>query len=396
MHSIFETALLLAAGQGFFLAILLGLRRAETGAARIPALLAFLCSVDVFQRYLLLCNNAFAGDLEIFTYPFGFLYGPLIYLYTGVRTETESQPAYKSLLHGLVYPLYLIVTLTYIGGNNLTEVAYIQRLRDFELPWWLVVIEIGMYPVILAYMGASLVRLLRFRTRLREYHASTDRRLELRWLRNLNLLLMIATGAATASFVVFFVFGDAAAERFATGFYLTIIVLIYLIGYFAILHPATVRRLPVFETAPTIGGIAEPPHDVGSHVKYARTRLAPAETSDYLQTIRKFATDSQIFLEPELNLTEFARRANLPVHVVSQVINRESGGNFYRFINEYRVQYAARALRNPDLREHTVLRIALDSGFNSKTTFNAIFKQYTGQSPSAYKKGTDLTNADAG
>ena len=69
---------------------------------------------------------------------------------------------------------------------------------------------------------------------------------------------------------------------------------------------------------------------------------------------------------------------------LSEVLNRHANKNFYEFINHYRIDYVCeRLLEDPD---RSVLDIALEAGFSSKSTFNAIFKQFTGQTPTQYRK----------
>ncbi|MES9930149.1 MAG: helix-turn-helix domain-containing protein, partial [Candidatus Thiodiazotropha sp. 6PDIVS] len=72
---------------------------------------------------------------------------------------------------------------------------------------------------------------------------------------------------------------------------------------------------------------------------------------------------------------------------LSQVINEQSGYNFFDFINRYRVDEAKRCLTTPS-GQSNVLSIALDSGFNSKSAFYTAFKRHTGQTPSQYRKSS--------
>jgi AraC-like DNA-binding protein len=68
------------------------------------------------------------------------------------------------------------------------------------------------------------------------------------------------------------------------------------------------------------------------------------------------------------------------------VLNEKHGKNFFTFINEYRVKDVISRFGNPENDKFTILAIAYDSGFNSKTTFNSIFKSQTGMTPSQYRE----------
>jgi AraC-like DNA-binding protein len=84
---------------------------------------------------------------------------------------------------------------------------------------------------------------------------------------------------------------------------------------------------------------------------------------------------------PELTLPELAARVGTNTSVLSRVINTGFGQNFNDYINEYRIREAERKLRDPRYRNYTLLAIALESGFNSKSTFNRVFKKLRGTTP---------------
>jgi len=90
--------------------------------------------------------------------------------------------------------------------------------------------------------------------------------------------------------------------------------------------------------------------------------------------------------DPELSLGTLAEKLSLPPHELSRVINTVFKKGFNDFINEYRVMDAVRKMQDPAYAHITLLGIAFEAGFNSKTTFNRIFKEMTGRSPTAYKK----------
>jgi len=80
----------------------------------------------------------------------------------------------------------------------------------------------------------------------------------------------------------------------------------------------------------------------------------------------------------------------MSVNHLSQVINQQSGKNFFKFINEYRVEEAKRLLTDQSTQKYTILAIAYDCGFNSKSSFNTIFKQYTGKTPSDFIENSKI------
>jgi AraC-like DNA-binding protein len=91
------------------------------------------------------------------------------------------------------------------------------------------------------------------------------------------------------------------------------------------------------------------------------------------------------FLDNELNLLKLAAHMQITIHTLSYVINEGYGENFAQYVNRYRVEEAKKLLDDPQVAHLSILGIAFDAGFNSKTVFNTTFKKITGLSPSEYK-----------
>lgn len=91
-----------------------------------------------------------------------------------------------------------------------------------------------------------------------------------------------------------------------------------------------------------------------------------------------------LYRQPKLTVDEVATHLNLPARYVSYLINKYAGVNFNGFVNQYRVEEVIRKLADPKQQHKTILALALEAGFNSKSTFNQVFKQQTGKSPSQY------------
>ena len=98
-------------------------------------------------------------------------------------------------------------------------------------------------------------------------------------------------------------------------------------------------------------------------------------------------TDSEPFLDPNLSLRELAEKMNLPPNHLSQLLNEGFDKNFAEFVNAYRLESFKAKAADTSQRHLTILALAYESGFNSKTVFNTYFKKSMGQTPSAYWKG---------
>ena len=93
------------------------------------------------------------------------------------------------------------------------------------------------------------------------------------------------------------------------------------------------------------------------------------------------------FTDGALNLQSLAATLSIPPHHLSQIINERLGQTFADFINSYRVEEAKQRLLDPAFGHLSLLGIAIEVGFNSKSSFNAVFKKHTNMTPSEFRNG---------
>ncbi len=106
----------------------------------------------------------------------------------------------------------------------------------------------------------------------------------------------------------------------------------------------------------------------------------------YAEKLKNYMAKKKPYLDPDLNLPQLAGDLNIPSHYLSQVINQNTGHNFYDFINHYRIEEVKNRIVDPAYQKYSILGIAYDAGFNSKSAFNRVFKKITGQTPTHFKK----------
>jgi AraC-like DNA-binding protein len=143
---------------------------------------------------------------------------------------------------------------------------------------------------------------------------------------------------------------------------------------------APAAAIPATAAAASIGSLAT--LGASDALPAAGPPLAlPPELLPWRAKLLALMTTEQPWLEPELTLTELAQRLRLSPNVLSKVINAGCGQNFNDFVNTYRVQEARRKLADARFAHYSLVGVALESGFNSKSTFNRVFKKLTGQAP---------------
>jgi AraC-like DNA-binding protein len=115
-----------------------------------------------------------------------------------------------------------------------------------------------------------------------------------------------------------------------------------------------------------------------------QARLSPSQVAYWQQQLSHLLETEQVYLEADLSLPALAQRAGLSTHELSYVLNEGFGVNFFQFINAYRVAEAQRLLASAQHQHLSMVGIAFEAGFSSKTTFNTTFKKATGLTPSQF------------
>ena len=99
-----------------------------------------------------------------------------------------------------------------------------------------------------------------------------------------------------------------------------------------------------------------------------------------------YLDESKPYLNKNLTIGEMADSIEIPAYQLSQLINDQLGQSFFEFINSYRVKEVKVRFFDSKFSNLTLLGIAMECGFNSKASFNRIFKQLTNQTPTEYIK----------
>lgn len=120
--------------------------------------------------------------------------------------------------------------------------------------------------------------------------------------------------------------------------------------------------------------------------KYKKPLLNPALQHTYREKLDHLMSEEKPYLDPDLTLRSLAEMLDIPANQLSQLLNEGFNQNFSEYINTYRLEAFKSKAADPSQQHLTLLALAFDSGFNSKTVFNTFFKKMMGKTPSAYWK----------
>ncbi|HEY8927762.1 MAG TPA: ABC transporter permease [Mucilaginibacter sp.] len=342
-------------------------------------LLAFTKSINrTANRFLALALatmilwmiRVLAIDIRLQTYlprwdrlPMQFLLalGPLIYFYVLKITRPGYKFRWKDLLHFSPVLLELGVLLLEITESSRTGAAtYTTHAFAVLNP----VLQLLIFISLMTYLYRSHQLIQSFYRRPQP--ALIDRsRLEFRWLRRLlaaTALLWILWMAYAA--VDYFGYRNQLGIHLYYPFYIFFVAILIWTAAAAFLQPQA-------------GVLALSPPAVKP--------MPSTELKQKGAWLKRTMEASRYYQDPELTLTSLAEKLSLTTHELSRIINQALKKNFNDLINEYRVREVVQKMQDPAYDHITLLGVAYESGFNSKTTFNRIFRQTTGKSPAEYK-----------
>ncbi|WP_400191360.1 helix-turn-helix domain-containing protein [Hymenobacter sp. B81] len=379
--------------QGIVFSGLLLLRswRRDEPADRWLAGLILLYTANISQWML-----GFAGwydahngySTAMFYFPFA-LYlgaGPLFYFYFRSLTNPAFRLRGRQLWHFAPFAAYVgwfafcflvdVLLRHRLGGQPLPEhfgtkgaLISLELVHD--------AFELGNY-VSLAVYGYLTLRAFRQYTRYLNDNFSNSERQRFRWLRHVVVAVLVGTSVSVVFALVDLGAGLSYVE-FWYGYLFTGVLIYYLsVAGWQAQQPG---RAPLrFEPEPVAA--AEPAPEPAPAAPAAPAEAPAADYLRWTERLEQLMHRERPYLEPDLTLADLAARLQLHPAMLSKVINAGFGQNFNDFVNGYRVGEAERLLAEPRFQQYTLLAVALESGFNSKSTFNRVFKKLRGETPS--------------
>jgi AraC-like DNA-binding protein len=124
--------------------------------------------------------------------------------------------------------------------------------------------------------------------------------------------------------------------------------------------------------------------------KYRKSQLTRVDLENFKTKFKYQFEIEKVFLDANLSLRKLAKKLGISTHQLSEYLNTVEQRQFYQILASYRVEEAKKKLKEGT--QTNLLGIAYGSGFNSKSSFNQVFKQTTGFTPSEYKKNLSKSN----
>jgi AraC-like DNA-binding protein len=320
--------------------------------------------------------------------PMPLLHGPFLFLYTVALTDKEHNKKINTL-HFIPFVLALLSILPFLALSFPQKIkVYQEEGKSYELLNSIIYIAIILSGIF--YTIISLQKLDKHSKAIREQFSYTEK-INLKWLAYLIL------GSSIIWLVVIF--------RVDEYVFSAVVLYVLFIGYFGIKQVGifTISKPQVpDETSENLSievgnklndtKFDEKEIEVQSgKIKYEKSIISADDLSAIQNKLVVLMQTEKSYTDPELTLSDLAQKVNVHPNTLSQVINSVEQKNFYEFINHLRVEEFKKLIAIPHNQKFTLLSLAFESGYNSKTAFNRNFKKNTGHSPSDYLKQMNIS-----
>lgn len=381
--------IIIAAGciQGFFLAFLINSRKGWKKLSNlILSLLLIILSLSITHSLFI------ADSVEIIQRspfkikePFILLIGPFMLFYIKELTTHSVKFSFKDLLHLIPFFLFFLISLpVYFHGESsfYSMLLFRNSMLFSTTAWILILVQYGFY----FRRILSFTEIYRRKT---ETEFSNTEKIRLSWV-NSFLAVFLAV-----FIVLVFVLGILIHQNNPVHINkivaFTLTISIFVLGFKGFFQIDPFDELSSAENYQAKFELIQAPVQLSNKNGTLDLELpggnSPYESNPELtEKILLYMQESKPFLKEDITLTGLAKELNLTRNQLSQVINTNFGDNFYNFINKYRVEEVKKYISDRSNDNYTFLAMAFQAGFPSKSSFNKIFKEFTGLTPTEFRK----------
>ncbi|HUI29410.1 MAG TPA: helix-turn-helix domain-containing protein [Candidatus Acidoferrales bacterium] len=363
----------------FFLELLLLSKRGKAKSDIILALWIFFIGLHLFLFYLQYAGLYSKFPMTIgLLFPLPLVHGPFLYLY--VSTLTGQQPRRKILLliH-FIPPLFMYLYLLPFFFLPASEKIAVVRSGGgghevFSAINLALIIVSG-----ITYVTWSQIILYRHRKNIEEQFSNIEK-INLNWLRYLVGGMAIIWFVILCVSLIFSEFLKTNGLDADALIYTTVVLFVCFLGFFGL------KQTNVFIASISLVPQIQEAQPFVHTEKYAKSGLKDADAERLHKNLNEYMKVGKPYLDSDLSSSKLAEQFDVHPNYLSQVINERERKNFYDFVNTYRIEEFKRTISDSQKKNLTILALALECGFKSKSAFNKCFKKMTGQTPSEYIK----------
>lgn len=325
---------------------------------------------DILQNYGIVPSRRWFLSLSL-----RMLCAPLLFLYTKYITKDFNKFNPRDYLHAIpsisLILVFLILKLQ-LENTSISAELFYEKYKWLRMIYGWIFISLVIY-----YVISALRIVIRFKKQIKDNYSFNSYKISLDWLFVMIILFVLLILLIIISSVLY----EQGMINAKVYIFRHILELIHV--YALSIWGFHQKQLISVSTTDLE---VESEVDESSSGKYVKSGLKSEDAKSYVENLIKYMDDSKVWKDSELSIAKLASQTSISKHQLSEVLNEYLGKNFYVFVNEYRVEYAKQLLMNKEYSNWSIIAIAYECGFNSKTAFNIFFKKYTQQTPSEFKK----------
>jgi AraC-like DNA-binding protein len=362
----------LGIAQGILFGILLlTIERGNRKANRLFGILMIIFAISIvgfeLTRLNLYSSFPFLVGVPTTVIP---LFGPLFLYYVKFLTLKDFNIRKREMLHFLPFIILCLYRLPlWIKGSE--EKMLILNDKSFHNESFIIIAILTLH--IFVYVFLIKRETLKYVERIKNELSSIDK-MNLKWIYiGMNSFLIVFS--VLAIFLIMEALGIKGAEYFQVVIPIMVSFTILFMGYWSLKQP-----------------IVFPVEEENSKIKkYEKSSLTEERAGDKLNQLLELMENEKVFMRSDLTLQKLANMLSISPHHLSQILNDRINQNFFDFINSYRIEEAKRLLSSQEGELLTILAIAEEVGFNSKSAFNNAFKKNTGLTPTQFKDSIKIS-----
>ena len=361
-----------------FLAILLSIKKNKSKADKI--LLAWLFLMSIHQIFFYIANN---NEINEYPYllgvemPMPILHGIFLYFYTLAITGNKLKKKWYLILHLLPVLSLIILAIPFYLLSNVEKI-YIFENKGVGFEWYSLYSLIMISTSGLFYSIWALILVKKHQSKIQNRFSNTDKK-ELQWLRSLSI------GYAIIWVIAAFFDGPI--------IFSAVVILVLFIAFFGInqlnifysnIVPLNIQQSIKVDIEDQLDNKTSLHKEKNRIEKYAKSGLTDKVATDIYKNLNALMGDKSYYKKEELTLVELAKELKTHPNHLSQVINEKEGKNFYNYINSLRIKEFIKLASLPENKKYTMISLAYDCGFSTKSTFNKHFKLQTKKTPTQF------------
>ncbi len=371
-----EFILIIGIFEALFLAALIFAQKEKSLSDNILGSFFLLYALNFVLSYIEFYNRQHGFPYPSFINtapPFILLHGPVLWFY--IKSLTDQHFSFRPVYVLHFFPFLIMVSVLWMDIYSLPSSQKIELISneaftDF-ITYKIFVVAIAVSTIGYFYWGLKLVQ--RYQRKIKTYFSHVEN-IDLSWLHTLLAAALVVYVIINSVYIIDLFYPIAPFGMLQFLSFVFGAVYIVFLGFFGL------RQGNLFATQKIN-------LDLENAVKQQTDQqFLPGKERKFIYTLQDYMKEHKSYLNSDLTINKLSKDLDVTPEYLSRTINKHLNKNFFDFINHYRVEEFKKLCRDEKNEKITIIGLAYESGFNSKATFNRVFKNITGTTPGAYQK----------